>query len=218
MLSGGEGNQTRPTDVPHKAKAEAKHWLEYAIFIFVIATAVATGAAAYYTRQQWLTAEDQERRSLRAYISAKIEKYPDIMHDSWDMIVVFKNHGQTPALNVSTWIQAILGQNPLPSETIQQTEESWRSVNTQDATLFPGEEFRTASLRDRDEYRLVPPLTDQEKVAIRDGWKTIWLLGEVRYTDVFNVHHTTPFRLFMTGEYMAQMNKLFWAPEGNYAD
>lgn len=42
MLSGGEGNQTRPTDVPHKAKAEAKHWLEYAIFIFVIATAVAT--------------------------------------------------------------------------------------------------------------------------------------------------------------------------------
>lgn len=137
MLSGGEGNQTRPTDVPHKAKAEAKHWLEYAIFIFVIATAVATGAAAYYTRQQWLTAEDQERRSLRAYISAKIEKYPDIMHDSWDMTVVFKNHGQTPALNVSTWIQAILGQNPLPSETIQQTEKSGGASTLRTQLCFP---------------------------------------------------------------------------------
>jgi hypothetical protein len=45
-----------------------KHPLEWAIAVMLLFTLIATGAAAYYTRNQWLTADDQEKRSLRAYL------------------------------------------------------------------------------------------------------------------------------------------------------
>jgi len=46
------------------------NWLENMIFPFVVVTAIATACAARYTYKQWLTADDAEKRSLRAYVVA----------------------------------------------------------------------------------------------------------------------------------------------------
>ena len=42
--------------------------LETGIFVLLFFTLIATGCAAYFARNQWLTAEDQKNRSLRAYL------------------------------------------------------------------------------------------------------------------------------------------------------
>jgi hypothetical protein len=49
-------------------KRKESNPLDWAIFIFLVITALATAAAACYTRKQWLTASDTERRQLRAYV------------------------------------------------------------------------------------------------------------------------------------------------------
>jgi len=102
MSSGSEAHQPRTS-----AKAEPKHWLEYAIFLFVIATAIATGFAAYYTRQQWLTAEDTEKRSLRAYIA--ISTTIPIKMDSEKIVITMDNFGQTPAKDVVSFSKLDFG-------------------------------------------------------------------------------------------------------------
>jgi hypothetical protein len=68
----------------------------------LIGTLIAAGTAAYYTRKQWRTADDQERRSLRAYVLPdKISVMID--HPSANFVtiqVLFKNFGLTPAIHV----------------------------------------------------------------------------------------------------------------------
>jgi hypothetical protein len=99
------------------AKAEGKHWLDYAIFAFVILTAIGTSFAAFYTRQQWITADDAELRSLRAYGSvyfSPIESF-DIADPKGPfpaINVTAQNGGQTPAYNVS--VKASIGPLEFP--------------------------------------------------------------------------------------------------------
>src|SRR5580700_52323 len=102
MSSSGEANQPAAdadkAKAKAKAKAEPKHWLEYAIFVFVIATAIATGFAAYYTRRQALTAADTEQRQLRAYLGISS---PVINEAEGVITLQVSNGGQTPATNIS---------------------------------------------------------------------------------------------------------------------
>lgn len=84
----------------HK-KPEGKHWLEYAIFVFVVATALATTAAAYYTRRQWLTGQDTEQRQLRAYVDVMPTDETSFLANAPASVgFVVKNDGQTPAFEV----------------------------------------------------------------------------------------------------------------------
>ena len=79
------------------AKPESKHWMEYAIFFFVVATAIATGFAAYFTGQQWQTAADTEKRQLRAYVAvlpSDVENFGQPSGQKFTLIR--KNYGQTP--------------------------------------------------------------------------------------------------------------------------
>jgi hypothetical protein len=68
MMSNGKNTQPTTNDEYKRSQRKSKHWLEYAIFGFVIVTALATGYAAYYTKNQWVTMEDSEKRQLRAYV------------------------------------------------------------------------------------------------------------------------------------------------------
>lgn len=61
MPSCSEDNRPNADNHDCPAKREGKHPLEYAIFVFVVLTAFATGAAAWYTRQQWLVYRDTEK-------------------------------------------------------------------------------------------------------------------------------------------------------------
>ena len=90
---------------------------EWLIAVMVFGTLVATGVAAYYTKRQWETAADYERRSLRAYMGLYTDVPIKLHCDScsaasanksgglskWDdnfISITIKNFGQTPAYRV----------------------------------------------------------------------------------------------------------------------
>ena len=219
MSSSGEANQPTADENKPQAKPEPKHWLEYAIFFFVIATAIATGAAAYYTRQQWLTAEDQEKRSLRAYVSVAVDQYPDLSSEHFDVSIVFKNHGQTPAFGLHNWLLATTDDNPMQESVFEKGKEFFaRVAGDERSVLFPGAEFKAQTAQGMDQFGYSAVLPEEEKNRIRKGWRTMWVFGQVDYRDAFGKDRFTRFRLFMTGEYMTRIGKLFWAAKGNCTD
>jgi hypothetical protein len=167
MSSSGEADQpTADADEP-KSKAEPKHWLEYAIFVFVIATAIANGFAAYYTRQQWLTAADTEQRQLRAYVSAGVEQYPDINAEHLNYIVLMKNHGQTPAFKMRGWSTLLISDfYPLPEEVVKQHETEMESMGDK-VVLFPGGERRSATVEGMGDNGQSHDLTPEQRIGIQ---------------------------------------------------
>jgi hypothetical protein len=219
MSSSGEANQPPADENKPQAKPEPKHWLEYAIFVFVIATALATGFAAYYTRQQWLTAEDQERRSLRAYVSVVIDQNPDLSKEHMDISVIWENHGPTPAFKFRAWLLMTTDDYPMSEKVFYDGREMFsRLMANEQSVLFPGAKFKGGTAEGMDQFGITNTLSAAQKEAIRGGWRTMWVFGEATYTDAFGTDRFTRFRLFMTGEYMTRMGKLFWAREGNCTD
>jgi hypothetical protein len=65
-------NQPSERDQDHNNQSAAnKSALRDPIFWLFFVPLVAAGLAAFFTYKQWLTAEDQERHSLRAYVSVQ---------------------------------------------------------------------------------------------------------------------------------------------------
>jgi hypothetical protein len=74
-----------------------------AVGVAAFAALASAFAAGVGTWQAWI-ASDTEQRQLRAYVSARIERHPDINSDDVDFTVVFKNNGQTPAFKIKAWV------------------------------------------------------------------------------------------------------------------
>jgi hypothetical protein len=195
-----------------------KHPLEWAIAIMLFFTLLATATAAYFTGRQWLTAVDQEQRSLRAYVSVRVESHPDINSDHLDLTVVYKNHGQTPAFKMKAWLVMHVDDNPLPRSKLEQIEEHRDRMSGDTSTLFPAEERHGGTKEGFGQVGPQASLSDADRAAIKAGWKTLWLVGDITYEDAFGREHFTHYRLFESGEYMTRVNKLFWASEGNEAN
>jgi hypothetical protein len=103
-MSSGEARHPRPEDNQGRVKPKRKHWLDVATFLFVVAAAVAAGFAAWYTRNQWLTAADTENRQLPAYVSLRdilIEKRND---STFDIIPQWENTGETQTKNMLAYV------------------------------------------------------------------------------------------------------------------
>jgi hypothetical protein len=108
-------------------KPEPKHWLEFAIFAFVVGTTIATAIAAYYTSWQWdaanrqaNTANDTEKRSLRAYVAVPPGDVKDFGTPKQSIILERRNSGQTPAYGVgilTATADIILVGQPIPNPT-----------------------------------------------------------------------------------------------------
>lgn len=184
MSSSGEADQPAADADKPQAKPEPKHWLEYAIFVFVIATALATGAAAYYTRQQWLTAEDTEERGLRAYV---LPKYIVFEPDSVQMSV--ENFGQTPAIQVkhfSSW----------ETRPIRQREALCTNFSFVEKGQCETDDKSTGSLSPHDPMTTGNLLCDQvrpDAIKAQNGEIDLVLYGRITYADIFEKTHTTTF-------------------------
>jgi hypothetical protein len=95
-------------------KRDRKHPLDYFIAFFLVLTFIATAFAACYTRKQWITADDAEKRSLRAYLIAENARFSrnkdgtlEYGHTQGDgsreLLVLYDviNEGVTPAYDVT---------------------------------------------------------------------------------------------------------------------
>jgi hypothetical protein len=165
-------------------KPENKHWLEYAIFLFVIITAVATSYAACYTRKQWEVASDQERRQLRAY--AFVEKAAvTLSGNALKGIVDLKNAGLTPAydLTVKTQLQTDEASKPFMPAPFGDVELS-RGILGPGATLHPS----TKEL-------IIPADNTVAITAFKNGRGVIYVIGQAEYRDAFDRVWVLDFRL-----------------------
>src|SRR5579872_4452213 len=104
----------RNDDANRRVTSDARHWLEYGVFAFVVVTAVATATAAWYTRREWESSVDNGHRQLRAYV------FPDQASLIWQANgkpivaeIVIKNSGQTPAYRLATATSVFANDFPL---------------------------------------------------------------------------------------------------------
>jgi hypothetical protein len=190
------------------------NWTE----LFAFVAAIGGIAAAIFSGAQAWIASDTEQRQLRAYVSAKIEQYPDINSASIDFSVVYKNNGQTPAFKMRAWVYMLVNDYPLPKSVVEQIKIHQEKVTGDVSTLFPGEERHAVTIKGISQNGQTAILTEAERDAVKAGWKTLWVVGQILYKDAFGSDRFTNYRLFESGPYMTTVNKLFWAEEGNDAN
>ena len=169
----------------HQEKSPAEWFWEIAIGLMVLGTLIATSVAAYWTSQQWATADDQEKRQLRAYVGLNpgdLEDLGDPEKQRWSGMR--KNYGQTPAYDVSVIVfgqsvikrgQPIVMGNPQPPPEIRGT-----------ITLFPQAELvmRIAGLGVPKEHVM--------QVVNSDDFQFVYF-GTIQYHDIFGKRQFTYF-------------------------
>jgi hypothetical protein len=166
------------------------------------------------TGYQAYIAKDSAERQLRAYVSASVEKHPDLdSSDPTQATVVFKNNGQTPAYNVQARTVFLVAGDQLTDSDVKGARAFIDSLRTSGSVLFPGQEFRQAS-----PPGIGIPLSQDQKIAIGMGAQLLWVVGEVTYTDAFGKARFNHFRLNTGGGIAARYHKFLWADVGNDAN
>jgi hypothetical protein len=167
--------------------AEARHWLEYGVFAFVVVTAMATATAAWYTRKEWQSSVDNGHRQLRAYV------FPEQANLVWQGTgkptvaeIVIKNSGQTPAYRLSTATTVLVSDRPLQTDLRVPAMPSNRTV------VPPAGSYALSVAMDQ-------PLTGDQLKAIQKGSQAVYAIGEVAYEDAFGECRMTRYRFFYSG-------------------
>jgi hypothetical protein len=178
----------KPSANGHKNNPkEGKHWLEYAIFGFVVITAVATAAAACYTRNQWLTAEDTKVRQLRAYLHVLTGGFHIDNLESGELQLMieprFRVFGQTPAGNISiAWIPIFV---PAPI-----------GPGTEIPNYLPGLYLSTLVAPPGEDQFIIPKALKIGPVSqgqLKAGSHVVAIVGTVLYLDIFKTARFTNF-------------------------
>ena len=166
---------------------ERRHWIEYGVFVFVIITAIATATAAWYTRREAMSSEDNGRRQLRAYV------FPDQASLVWQgsakptlSEVVIKNSGQTPAYRLST--AAVIGVADYPL----QKDISIPAMSGNHTVVPPTGSYTLSVAMEK-------PLTGEQLNAIQKGKQAIYVFGDIAYADAFDECRMTRYRFYYTG-------------------
>ena len=191
MSGRNEHSAAQSGDNQHHASRESKHPLEYAIFFFVVLTAIATGIAACYTRNQWITADDAEKRQLRAYLSARVaegEGVYDLTPDTFATAQIrFRNSGPTPAYKVHHQSSMMVFPYPLPEGANFAMEKPKRPPTIM---YFP------PNFEDGigTNVRIDRVFTLDEINSISDGVNyRLYVIGVINYLDAFDIPHYTKF-------------------------
>jgi hypothetical protein len=152
------------------------------------------------------------------YVSVTIDQYPDLSSDRIDVGMVFENRGQTPAFKMRNWLLMTTDDNPMRESVFEDGKKFFERQDETESILFPGAKFKAQTAAGMDQFGYSAVLPEEEKNRIRRGWRTMWVFGQIDYRDAFGKDRFTRFRLFMTGEYMTRIGKLFWAAQGNCTD
>ncbi len=204
------GENTNPQSDKQNAKPsrEKKHPLEWAIFVFVVLTALCTIAAACYSRKQWITAEDTEKRQLRAYVIIKTNELEKFGEGNFAQSIV-ENVGQTPVYNGS-WLSGI-NVSGYPMAGIGENADCKVIMSQPDAGrwffgkfIYPDKDRKTA-------------FTVDEIKSIKDGIAAVYFHGRICYVDIFNETRYTDFCMYWKWQ-NGSLAPANYCPRGNGAD
>jgi hypothetical protein len=156
-------------------------------WLLSIVTLMLWGATVRLVRNSDKTAE----RQLRAYVdikSAKVENFE--IGEEPEINIRLQNVGQTPAKNVRTRMDAQIApfNDPLgPFELMEANpEEGSRSNIGKDGDITM--------------FMIMEPLTKHFYDAVRYGESALFVVGLLRYDDIFDNPHHYRFRMFYHGE------------------
>jgi hypothetical protein len=173
-------------------RRERKHPLDYAIFIFLVATTVATGLAAYFTYGQWTTARDTLVVSERAFVylagvNSLVTKDPDPKKGEFlTVFTTLTNGGNTRTTGLELWVRCATSATKLVEPwglLHQETEEHEPLVVAPKSNVPVPCSFKKSDVGDMADGRLFG-----------------YLMGDIRYRDIFepNNRHVTQFSLAVT--------------------
>ena len=203
------------------SKKEGKHPLEYFIAVFLVLTFIATAIAAYYTCQQWLTAYDTEKRSLRAYVGVSRPRLqcPDCGNSSYKE-PGFAD-GMIATANLLEFVIKVSGVTPAYNVHLRHVD--WEPIPINILYPFGSPYVKHADVAQVAESRptILPSesLPFQVAIRVRDfedpkiGKYRLRLYGDVDYTDVFDRDWTAEFCFIYQG--ISGVDEFTTCPEHN---
>jgi hypothetical protein len=179
------------------------------VALFTLALFVATTALWRSTRkvgdEQIAQLKASSERQLRAYVYLDNAhfKYVDAGH--WEITYKIRNSGRTPAhsVRVSAGAEVVEWNNALP-ELSKRT-----SASATMGSMAPGGDFFESIVS-------LEGFASPDELSV--GAKAIYLVGEIRYSDVFQSEtRRTNFRYYIGGDVGCDGNEMFADEAGNDA-
>jgi hypothetical protein len=198
---------TRPNDWLHSKFICEIRVTDVAIAWFSLASVVVTFLLIAVGVAQVTIMRFTARRQLRAYVFIESVEFSDIeIGASPTVVIKVKNYGQTPAYDLGQWAAVGLDTFPVPQHP---------------PGPLPNSDLPRRALGNGDVASLHPapdrvPLNQADMAAIDAAQSAIWVVGEVRYRDVFRKRRYTRFRLFLNSE--KRMSGFAAHHEGNKAN
>jgi hypothetical protein len=178
--------------------AAVREWAK--ILIPGAALAVAT-YAAYFAFEQFDLAKRSAENQQRAYVMIDSVGAFDVA--TGRSSIIYKNFGQTPALNVSV----------LQSIAVQPFPRLKTNIKYVGSTQFRGNVAPGSS------KSLVNPLghalSREELESLKQGQKAIYLDIDIKYEDVFGVPRNSAFHYYMNGQIDDSSNGFYDTGEGD---
>jgi hypothetical protein len=136
-------------------------------------------------RQSVRVSRQSAEKQLRAYLwrEAVQDSLDDFSNGGFSVHSTIKNSGQTPAYDVHTWSRL----QALPQDT-REFESAPKTVEGPRFVIHPGS--------DHTFHTPTPDMHEGDRNDIHFGVKVLFVWGELRYRDAFNVDRRTRFRLF----------------------
>jgi hypothetical protein len=141
--------------------------------------------SAVSARQSVRVARQSSEKQLRAYLwrTAIPDSLDDFGNGGFAVSSLIRNSGQTPAHDVHTWSRL----DALPPDT-RDFEIAPEIVEGHRFVIHPGS--------DHTFHTPTPDMDEGDRTDIQYGLKALFIWGELRYRDAFEVDRKTRFRLF----------------------
>jgi hypothetical protein len=166
-----DARETRPP-------SPRKHPLDYLIFIFLVATTIATGLAAYFTYRQWTTAHDTLVVSERAFVhfgglTAFPTNTPDPTRAEFlGMFSLLINSGNTRTTGLEFSVRCVTS----PMRLV----EPWGFLHQE------AEEHLPQVIAPKSSITAICNFKKSEVADIFAGKLFAYVLGDIKYGDIFD--------------------------------
>jgi hypothetical protein len=178
-------------------KNDNKHWLEYAGVIFIGLAFFASAIAAGFNGWQAWIANDNEQRTLRAYVLMNVSSITIDAANNVSAVAQVKNGGLTPAYHVGGWGCLFVGPLEFDGRAVLPSFSGARTDNSTIGSVIGHDDTKTLSHYFCDTNPpTVRSLTADERMRLRAGTAVIYMYGEQTYIDVFGSAHFLKYRIF----------------------
>lgn len=172
-------------------------------------SAEAARSAADATQKSVIVMTDTGRRQLRSYLHVYAKHLRHVRPSSTpEGEVELRNTGLTPARNVRIWLELLLVDEPFV--------QNWAfNPKNDESQAIVGPSASAFAYKSLDAV-----LSETDLLALTADRKRIYMIGMVKYDDVFNHECWTTFcaRSFLVPEIGGEEVNLRWSSEGNDCD